>query len=342
MAVERIDNDTDLVAYTEVVLTRGGDRLLTVLKGTFALRAGATVLEPLPRERGRPIRLAEEPWGDPLTTPPKYPADTAPCKPASDVVVVASGHAPGGTPVPWFDVGLRVGSAHKELRLFGLRVWQQGGAGLSAPRPLVEQPIRYDAAWGGWDLSDTTQPVGDLRNPVGRGVVRDRSALGDRLAPCIEDPASLIHSAASNPPPAGFGPLGPHWFSRRSSVGTYDAAWLRSQAPLPPVDQEDRHHQCASPGLVVDPPLGGGEPVELRHLTPGGGVVAFALPATRPRLQHELRGELLPPLEPHLDTVVLDTLHVPEGVSVVVELVWRTLTPMPRRPRDGALSVTAV
>lgn len=331
-------NDTDYRALATEVLTAHGERLLTVVKGTFVLRRGAAALSGVEPTEARPIREGEVFWLDPLTTPPKYPSDLAPEKPASDVIVVAKGHAP--SPVPSFDVAVRVGRLHKALRIFGLRAWQQHGAGLSKPRPVMEQEIRYDMAFGGQDLSFDSEPVGDLRNPVGRGVVRDRSALSDQLAPCVEDPDDLILHAGSKQAPAGFGPLGPHWLPRRNFMGTYDERWQREQAPLPPGDLDPRHYQCASPGLTADPPLAGGEPVELRGLTLGGGTVRFALPTEAPRIEHEHDRKPTGAFDPHIDTVIIDTLHVPDGIDAVVELCWRSLTPMPRRESDASVSIT--
>jgi hypothetical protein len=327
-------NDTPFVIHCGEQLTADGEMWLTLVKGTFALRHGATDLVTLPEHEARSVRAAFITWSDPITTPPKYPCDIGPLKRATDVIVVAKGYAPGHKPAPAFDVGVTVGALHKALRVFGLRVWQQRGAGLSSPRPLLEQEIRYDFAWGGLDASDLGDPVGDMKNPVGNGVVRDVAMLSDRIAPCIEDPNDPIRSVLSKPAPAGFGPLGPHWSPRREHAGSYDEAWLRDQAPLPPRDQDPRHFQCASPGLIADPPLTGGEPVKLTNLTPDAGHVMFALPKGGAAITHSIDGKAAGHFEPHIDTLVIDTLHVPEDTVAIVELMWRSLTPMPRRMAD--------
>jgi hypothetical protein len=323
-------NDTDLVACSDLVLTRDGERRLTVLKATFVLPTGDDELRPLPAAAARPIRLADEPWGDPLTTPTRYPSDLAPHKLGTDVVVVAKGHAPGGAPAPSFDVAVAVGPLSRSLRVFGARVWQHAGSRLSAPLALTEQELRYDAAWGGTDLSDPGRPVSDRRNPVGRGVVSDPRRLTDTLAPCIEDPADPIRSVATSPAPAGVGALGPHWHPRCLFVGSYDEQWRRLRAPLPPADQDDRHFQCASPGLLAKPYLRGGEPIALHNLVPGGGTLELTLPALHPVVvlaQADRRTTLRPPL----DTVVIDTLCPPRGAHVLLELGWRALSEAPRR-----------
>ncbi len=332
-------NDSGFAVHCGELLTADGEKLLTLVKGTFLCREAAAALAPVPLEQARPVRFAVETWGDPVTTPPKYPADVAPLKAATDVVVVAKGYAPGGKPTHCFDVSVTVGSVSKTLRIYGVRVWQQSGAGLSAPRAVLEQEIRYDAAWGGLDMSDPDRPLADMRNPVGNGVVRDTNRLSDRLAPCIEDPDSPLRSASTKPPPAGIGPLDPHWSPRREHAGTYDETWLRDQAPLPPADMDPRHYQVASPGLLADPPLQGGEPVQLSNLTPGGGLVSFSLPAVGPIIDHEVATKPAGHFEPPIDTVIVDTLHVPDDALAVVELVWRTLTPMPRRMAEHEVLV---
>ena len=330
MTAADIDNRTGLVLAPHVLLDKDGEKLVTVIKGTFE-QDPQGMLTLAPADMQRAIRFADEPWGDPATTPPKYPCEVCGLKTATDVVVVAKGYAPEDKPVPSFDVAVRVGPLQKSLRVFGLRVWQQDGAGLSAPRPLLEQELRYDHAWGGLDVSDPTKIVEEPRNPMGRGVMRDKASLTHQLAPCIEDPAHPIGSASSGNVPAGFGPLGPHFKPRRNFVGTADDAWLREQAPLLPLDHDPRANQCASPGLMASPPLAGGEEVALFNLVPGGGLLQFLLPRLTLNLERRERGREPQRYQPLLDTVVLDTLHPTPPGRVTVEMVWRVLSAVPRR-----------
>ena len=329
MSAPEIVNNTDFVVEPHLLLEHDGEKLVTIVKATFAQDATG-VLAIAPEQR--PIRFADEPWGDPTTTPARYPADACGTKPATDVVVVADGHAPGGKPVASFDVALKIGPVDKTLRVYGLRVWQQDGAGLSAPRPLTRQAIRYDFAWGGIDPQDPS--YGEPRNPVGLGVVRDKSRLTHQTAPCIEDPLHPIGSVGASPAPAGLGAIGPHWMPRRQWVGTYDEPWLRDQAPLLPADFDARANQCATPDLIASPYLQGGEEVGLLNLHPGGGAFAFLLPVVPLVVTHHRRGQAPKQHRPPLDTVLIDTLDVTAPSRVTVELVWRTVTPMPRYGRQ--------
>ncbi len=341
MDAPEIDSSSDFVIQPFVLLDKDGEKLVTMVKGTFLLSAeGSFSLAP-PTEQ-RPLRFVDEPWDDPVTSPPKYPCDACGVKAATDVVVVAKGYAPEGKPVDCFDVLARIGKLEKTLRIFGLRVWLDDGAGLTAPRPLLEQEIRYDLAWGGLDTSDMSQIVEEPRNPVGLGVVRDPSQLTHQPAPCIEDPTALISSRRSAPPPAGFGAIGPHWQPRRGYAGTVDEKWHREQAPLLPLDRDERANQCASPGLIADPPLRGGEPVALMGLLPGGDLHQLELPRAEVEVELHHRGREPQAFTPHLDTVIIDTLAEMAPLSpVVVELVWRVVTPAPRRMKDLLIRVKA-
>ena len=325
-----LDNRTDLELEPLVLLEPDGERLVAIAKGTYFLLGGA--LEAAPPQERRPIRHVHENWGDPATTPPKYPSDAFVTKIGTDVIVVACGHAPEGKPVPSFEVAVSVGSLAKRLTVHGLRVWT-GGGGISAAQPTTDEEIRYDLAWGGLDFNRDGDIVEEPRNPTGRGVVLDAGALVHQRAPSIEDPDAPIRSVDSSNVPAGFGPLGPQWEPRRAFYGTYDDAWQENQSPLPPADRDPRANICASPGLHAEPPLGGHEIVSLQNLSPAGAL-QFLLPRTHLEMTFTHRGERILGMVPQLDTVILDTLHVTRDTPVVVELVWRAAIPVPRRLQD--------
>jgi len=335
----RVNNDTELVAQPRLLMGKDGERLVVIVKATFLHEAGAGALDLAPKDGQRGVRGADLPWGDPEKSSIKYPGDLCIAKPGTDVIVVAAAHAPGERPVSSFDAGVRVGPLEKTIRVFGLRVWEAGGNGLSVPRPTTSVEVRYDNAWGGLDATDLANVVEDPRNPVGLGVARDPAALTHKPAPSIEDPAHPIASARTRPPPAGLGAIGRHWEPRRRFLGTYDAAWLEQRAPLLPADHDDRANLCASPGLCAVPPLAGAEEVALLNLTPGGGSVAFKLPKIRVAVSLDVPGRARETLVPYLDTVLLDTVAPKPPRNVLVELVWRAAFKPPRRMKDAEITV---
>src|SRR5262245_57580902 len=338
----RVNNETEFVAEPRLLMAKDGERLVMIVKATFERPVGAAALELAPPEGRRGIRSADIPWGDPKKSSIKYPSDLCTAKPGTDVIVVAAAHAPDGKAVPSFDAGVRVGPLEKTIRVFGLRVWESGGAGLSAPRPTTGIEVRYDHAWGGIDAADPANAIEEPRNPIGMGIARAPSTLRHKPAPSIEDPAEPLGSARTRPPPAGLGAIGRHWEPRRRFLGTYDAAWLEQRAPLLPLDHDDRANLCASPGLTATPPLVGGEDVALLNLRPGGGTLSFRLPKIRISASLHAQGRETQTLTPYLDTVVIDALEVPETADVVVELVWRAAFRPPRRMKDARIVVTEV
>lgn len=341
MDAPRLDNKTDLAAEPRTLMAKDGERLVLIVKATCTRVAGEAVLELVPRAERRGIRGQDIPWGDPEKSSIKYPSDLCLAKPGTDVIVVAAAHAPGGKAVPTFDAGVRIGPLEKTIRVFGLRVWAANGSSVSAPHPTAGVEVRYDYAWGGLDASDPEKVAEEPRNPVGMGVARDAAALTHQPAPMIEDTAEPIASARTRPPPAGLGAIGRHWEPRRSFLGTYDATWLKERAPLLPLDHDDRANLCASPGLIATPPLVGGEDVALLNLTPGGGTVSFRLPKIRVGVTLHAKGREAETLNPYLDTVLIDTVRVPESTDVVLELVWRAAFRPPRRMKDARLVVTS-
>jgi hypothetical protein len=331
MPSPRLDNRTDFVVFPHILMDRDGERLVTMVKATFECaspQGGA--LELVPRKRRRGLRLKDFPWGKPAETTTAYPADVCIRKPATDVVFVAKAYAPRGVAVPAFDAYAQVGPLRKPLKIHGLRVWEANGEGLPTARPISEIEIRYEYAWGGFDDSDPKKLVEEARNPMGMGCVRDPRALTDQPAPQIEDPGAPIKSWRTRPPPAGLGPLGRHWQPRRGYAGTYDARWKEKRAPLLPDDFDDRFNQCASPGLIADPPLPGGEEVKLLNLVRGGGPTLFALP--RVAVEVEFRPNDAEPqsFRPHVDTVIIDLMGFLPEQAIAVEMVWRASIRAPR------------
>ncbi|HZO13841.1 MAG TPA: DUF2169 domain-containing protein [Polyangiaceae bacterium] len=333
-----VDNRTDFVVHPQLLLDRDGEKLAAIVKASFELAPGDDTLELAPLLRARGVRLADIPWGKPDESSIAYPADVCLRKPGTDVIVVACAHAPGGRPVPAFDVRVEVGSLAKSLRVHGLRVWREGGGGLTKARPATEVELRYENAWGGYDDSDPAKIVEEPRNPIGRGKVRDASSLVDQPAPQIEDAAHPITSSRYDGPPGGVGAIGRHWEPRRKYAGTYDAGWLETRCPLPPDDLDDRFQLCAAPGLSAAKPLRGGEQVALLNMLPSGAM-RFTLPRVPLEISFVVPGRDPARFVPHLDTVLIDLLATSGDKPPAVEMVWRACVKAPRRVTEATVIV---
>lgn len=325
-----LENATEFAAHPQLYLAKDGERLLCMVKATFELTPGDPEPTLAPEERMRPLRFADLPWGKPDESSILYPSDVCLVKPATDVVVIATACAPNGKAAPTFDTFARVGPVQKVVRVFGLRLWESRGAGLTPPRPVESVELRYDNAWGGTDDGDPARFVEEPRNPVGKGVVSDPARLTHQIAPCLEDPEHPVRSASTRPPPAGFGAIGRHWVPRRDYIGTYDDAWKQLRCPLPPLDEDDRIHQCASPGLIADPPLRGGEDCAFLNMHPSGPFT-FRLPRVRLQIEFRVRGRAPELFEPYVDTVFVDLWETSPDKPPAVELVWRASVKAPRK-----------
>lgn len=329
-----VDNKTDFHVHPQLLLDKDGEKLVVIVKATFE-QAKDGAFECAPEDGMRGLRAADVPWGKPEIPSIAYPADICLRKPGTDVIVVAKAYAPAGKSVTSFDVLVQVGSAIKKpLRIFGPRVWTQGGLGLTKPGPIAEIEMRYDHAFGGFDDSDPADLLEEPRNPVGSGMVRDGNALSLKNAPSIEDVEILIGSFRTRPPPAGICAIGRSYEPRRKYAGTYDKLWMETRAPLPPEDFDDRFNNCASPGMTLATPLQGGEEVALMGLVPGGGGLKFTLPRVPIEITFEAKGKDPIVARPHLDTLLIDLLEPSEIKPLAFEMMWRANVRPPRKMKD--------
>jgi hypothetical protein len=262
-------------AERALFLDGGAETLAVLLKASFAWspRSG---LAPAPDPPG--VRLADEHTGEPGRSSVRRASDLCPGKPGCDLVLL--GNAGRSRPAPQLDVSFRVGPHGREVRVFGERRWARSST-VPEASAFESVPLTWENAFGG---RDTDVPEGapveeEGRNPVGRGF-RGRGSRrpveGDRL-PNLEDPESPIRSPFDRPAPAGFGFVAPHWLPRASFAGTYDGAWQRNRAPLPPDDLDPRYFQRGAPGLVAAEPPAPGAPVVVTGVVPHGEL-RFTLP----------------------------------------------------------------
>jgi len=278
---------------------RGEETVLVVVKASFDISRGGVRLA----DEQDGIALADEYYGEPGQSSLRHAGDGILFKPATDVVLIGSAHAPG-KPCGRVDDVLTAGRLSKTVRVFGDRRWERGlvSPRASEPAPFERMPLVYERAFGG---TDTTVQESERRNPVGVGFRGEKSALpmvGVPL-PNLEDPARLIGQPADRPAPAGFGFIAPHWEPRLQYAGTYDQSWVDDRAPLLPADYDPRFQQVAPAGQVCPGYLVGGEPVEVRNASPSG-LLNFPLP--KPRIEVWLGTEEPRALDVNLDTVVID------------------------------------
>lgn len=307
----------------------GRDLLVVVMKATYDLRPG----EPLAlAEEQAPVELKGSWNGEPGESSPRYDADIAPLKLATDVVLL--GHAyPDRRGATWVDAGFQVGPVRKIVRVFGDRWWYRrvGVIAASDPQPFEAIPLIYERAFGGWDRSapDPAAHEVETRNPVGTGFHgRHGAFVEEGMLPNLELPDAPITGYHDTPPPAGFGFLSGGWAPRVSLAGTYDEAWLRSRMPLLPRDFDRRFFNAAPADQIAPGYLRGDELVRLANLAPEGPL-EFRLPAPPPpRCRVTMaEGEALESVPP-LDTVVVDM----DERRVI--LVWRAHFPVHRRIYD--------
>ncbi len=334
-----VDNQTEFELHPQLIMARDGERLIAVVKATFELLEHGQPLSLAPSDRARPVRMSDEPWGEPEIESIQYPSDICPQKPGTDVIIVASAVSPNQTPE--LDCYARVGELKKALKVYGLRVWESRGAGLSSARPFTSLELRYDYAWGGHDFEDPERPSEEARNPIGRGVVSQQGKLTHQPGPHIEDPDHPIRSATTKPPPAGVGAIGRSFAPRRYLAGTYDESWQELRAPLPPKDESDDFFQVASPGLVAKPHLRGGEECAFLNMHPWGPI-QFTLPSIALAIEFQIRGRAAETILPPLDTVLVDLWNTNDEKPIAVEMVWRAHVRAPRKMNDSLTIVREV
>lgn len=243
---------------------------LVAIRATYYVDPGGrlTLLD----EQVPPV-LAPEHLGEPGRSSLRHDSELLEVKPSTDILVHGFVVAPGERPAPSVPVTLRLGSVDKRLVVHGERVYRDGVMGLTttSPRPFIEQPLRYESAFGGGDFRDPDPSRWrfDARNPAGRGFVVHAADL-------VETPAHTIEYASGRPEvtgPAGFGPIDRGWLPRRQLAGTYAAAWARERKPLLPRDYDPAFALAAPHDQRPSAPLVGGERMVVSNMTPEGALV---------------------------------------------------------------------
>lgn len=300
---------------------QGRDFGVLALRGTFDIVPGGA-LRPSPKQP--PIVEADVWHGEPNASSLRMESDLAPFKPRTDICFDAVAHAPGGRPLPDWNVRVQVGAVRKELRVTGPRAWvREGGEWkLNDPQLVSEVPLRYERAFGGaWKTSWGETHLFE-ENPIGVGFVEGEVPWGtDEIpAPQIESPDDPVVEWGKRYRPEGLGPIARSWQPRLRKAGTADDDWQRTRWPQLPLDFEYSFYNTAHPDLIAPGFLRGDEEVELEGLWPEG-VLRFWLPGrgVGVLVEHSAGSKLC--------RAPLDSMNV-HLEALQVQLVWRVSPPL--------------
>jgi hypothetical protein len=320
-------NATRMVAgYTMGLEPSGRELLVIAVKGTFQIPAqsgGRVALQDVQL----PLVMADEFFGEPGLSAPRYEVDFAPRKWRCDVLLNGTAYAPGGRPTDRVTVGLQVGAWSKSFAVAGDRVWfTAGGARASLPEPFTTMPLSYDRAFGGADLNheDPAQHAAFAPNPAGRGFHKhlepkwlERSPL-----PNTEELGIPVTQPDGSYRPMSFGVIGRHWDPRVRHAGTYDQEWKDNVFPFLPTDFDEQYYQAAPPDQQLPLPVGE-QTVTLVNLTADGRRV-FTLPHFEAPIQIFPRSGKREDLTALADTIVIE----PDLERVT--MTWRVSRPLKR------------
>jgi len=235
-------------------------------------------------------------------------------KPKGEVLVVGKCFAPGGRPVPAYEVGHQIGAINKTLHVFGDRFWKRKAGVLktiSDPLPFTEMDVSYENAFGGPDYT---------KNPLGKGHAPVKTDTGEKIHPLpnIEDPGNLIDSPKKKPDPAGFAPIDLTWPQRFDKVGTYDQKWQRERFPGLAEDMDWTFFNAAPKDQHIEGFFKGDEPFEIKGMHPEKILIQASLPGVKSRCfinQKADQSEQFKEIDTRLDTVWLFP-HAEKGIVI--------------------------
>ena len=275
-----------------------------VVKGAFLLKPGGPA-EPAPKPELISGDVHEE---DEPKKALKYVSDFAPLKTRTDLLLLATCHAPGGKSATVLCAGFRVGAFAKTVAVVGDRRWKPGllSTAQTEPEPFKSMPITWERAYGG---------KGYKKNPLGCGRVKEAGEL-----PNIENPDRLLRGPGDAIDPVGFAPVHPAWEPRSDVKGSFKGKWLAERWPWYPDDFDFGIYNGAPRDQQIEGALKGDEDLVFDNLHPAHAKYASSLPGLRARCFAGERIDGKPsfrevPLK--IDTVWIDL----EAGKLVV--VWR-------------------
>jgi hypothetical protein len=240
-----------------VVAGREGRRIATLLvKRTYRVHRGRCELAAPAQQL--PVCLVDVPYADlppPQVSPLIAVDESGALKPRTDVIVQAAAHT-YASGVNRAKASFRIGDLHREVVVHGDRVGEVDAVGryrFSEASPFEVMPIRWDRAYGGFDLAEfrrrgrtwleetrrvrpewgieSLTPFHYPRNPCGRGYVTRLTAESfEGLAvPNVEHPNDPLTPARlavdglrgwiRGPLPAGWDYVALGWFPRSGYLG---------------------------------------------------------------------------------------------------------------------------
>jgi len=260
--------------------TTGADNLVLGVKATFSILPKVVLAE-----EQVPLKAVDEYLGEPGLSSLVYASEMLPPKPGSDIILNGHAYAPGGQATGMLDTQLSIGESSKTIRVFGDRLWINGG--ISEPQVFEKMPINYEHAFGGTHHFAPDKPLASdsalaiEANPIGKGFIGKRSnknMIGQGL-PNLEDPRYLIRVPSDQPRPMSYGYTLPGWQPRSRFAGTYDVKWTKTRAPFLPLDFDQAFYLNGSEGLSFERrKFLGGEAVRLINLASQADI-QFTLPS---------------------------------------------------------------
>ena len=197
-------------------------------------------------------------------------------KPAGEILIHGSFHAPTGKPEAVSFVGVDVTQdgkkiVDKRLAIVGRREWRSGVP--TAPEPLETLKLDWAHAFGGDD-----HPT----NPGGRGM-KPKDSKAPWLLPQIEDPKHLVSAPSDRPRPAGFGPIDLGAVERRELAGDYGGDYVETRFPGPAANMDPRFFHTAREDQRITGFFRGGERISFVNMHPTDARVEAMAPPLRGR-----------------------------------------------------------
>jgi len=317
----QLDNKTPF--DSQIMLTtnpQGAEVIVLAVKATFTLLPTVSVAA-----EQLPLSLEDEYLADPASSSLRYASDMLLPKPGSDLILNGHAYAPNGQKVEVIDTHLSIANISKTLRVFGDRLWINGG--ISAPVPFDKMPLIYENAYGGVHHFQPDKPIAPdsaiafATNPLGKGFIgkrKNNEMIGEAL-PNLEDPRHLMRVPYDQPNPMNYGYTLPIWEPRKNYAGTYDENWNKTRAPYLPVDFDERFFLNGSAGLSFERTrFEGGETVRLINLMEGCADIQFELPSCSLGSTFRLDGKW------HESPLAIETIVIEPDLNHFF-IVWKTV-----------------